>query len=117
MRILTSIFHSENINECTFVIKNSNTPQTRTVQEYILILFRYSYFAFHVPFISKLYLFFALTVIGNNRDPLLSSLATPKPDDSTPLFMRTDNDLIIKRPPKMGTARKKVKKGMIIICQ
>ncbi|KAK3762938.1 hypothetical protein RRG08_008154 [Elysia crispata] len=47
----------------------------------------------------------------NNRDPLLSSLATPKPDDSTPLFMRTDNDLIIKRPPKMGTARKKLNFG------
>ncbi|RUS73187.1 hypothetical protein EGW08_019049, partial [Elysia chlorotica] len=47
----------------------------------------------------------------NNRDPLLSSLATPKPDDSTPLFMRTDNDLVIKRPPRLGTARKKLNFG------
>ncbi|GFR66002.1 hypothetical protein ElyMa_003673100 [Elysia marginata] len=47
----------------------------------------------------------------NYRDPLLSSLATPKPDDSTPLFLRTENDMIIKRPPRLGTARKKLNFG------
>lgn len=48
----------------------------------------------------------------NTQDPLLSSLAISKPDDSTPLFMRTENDMVIKRPPKLGTARKKLNFGV-----
>ncbi|GFO05933.1 hypothetical protein PoB_003243800 [Plakobranchus ocellatus] len=47
----------------------------------------------------------------NHQDPLLSSLVTPKPDDSTPLFMRAENDMVIKRPPRLGTARKKLNFG------